>query len=369
MFAEKINKTFEEVYTVRPGKNAAGDHIFSLLLKRTYDIQPHSPAKRSERFESLIENDIYYDNGDPQWACVKYESDLAPYKIATDVVLIGKAYAPDGKPVNMLDAVIEIGENQKVVRVIGDRKCIYGNPEPLFTEPAAFRQMELRYEKAYGGWDRNSDPDMPFAYPRNPLGTGIAIKNIPEVIDGLVLPNLEDPKDLLTPERIVMGEANAWNRQPLPQGFGWFQKTWYPRCSFVGAVPGFVDIDEVMREEALGLVPQNQIALARQFKLPGFDVRFNNGASLGLSLPYLSGDETIRLKHLTPDGDFSFVLPGETPCLMMDIGLGEKELTPVLHTVCIRMEDMQVDLVWRGAHTYPGVDWLPEMKKLETAIC
>ena len=129
-----------------------------------------------------------------------------------------------------------------------------------------------------------------------------------------------------------------------------------------------MNIDEVMREETLGLVPQKQIALARQFKLPGFDIRFNNGASPGLALPYLCEDETIRLKHLTPDGDFSFMLPDETPGMMLDIGLGEKELTPVLHTVCIRMEDLQVDLVWRGAHQYPGIDWLPEMKKLEAAI-
>lgn len=368
MPAEKVKNELHEVYTVRPGKDASGEHIFSLLLKRTYDIQRNSPAKRSERSNGLIENDVYYDNGDPQWACVKYESDLAPYKIATDVILIGKAYAPHGKPVTMLDAAIEVGENKKVIRVVGDRKCIYRNPEPIFTDPVAFKEMELRYEKAYGGWDKNSDPDMPFAYPRNPLGTGIAVKNNPEVIDGLVLPNLEDPDDLLSPERIVMGKANAWNRQPMPQGFGWFQKTWYPRCSFVGSVPGFVNVDEVMREETLGLVPQKQIALARQFKLPSFDIRFNNGASLGLALPYLSGDETIRLKNLTPDGDFTFQLPEDTPRLTLNIGLGAKNLTPKLHTVCIRMEEQQVDLIWRGAHTYPGIDWLPEMKKLEAEI-
>jgi hypothetical protein len=29
---------------------------------------------------------------------------------------------------------------------------------------------------------------------------------------------------------------------------------------------------------------------------------------------------------------------------------------------------MQVDLVWRGAHEYPGVDWLPEMKRLTAQV-
>jgi hypothetical protein len=29
---------------------------------------------------------------------------------------------------------------------------------------------------------------------------------------------------------------------------------------------------------------------------------------------------------------------------------------------------MQVDLVWRGAHAYPGVDWLPEMKRMVAEV-
>ena len=59
----------------------------------------------------------------------------------------------------------------------------------------------------------------------------------------------------------------------------------------------------------------------------------------------------------------SFQLPGDTPRMMLDIGLGENQLRPVLQTVCIRLEEMQVDLIWRGAHEYPGLEWLPEMKK------
>ena len=54
--------------------------------------------------------------------------------------------------------------------------------------------------------------------------------------------------------------------------------------------------------------------------------------------------------------------------MMLDIGLGENELKPVLHTVCIRVEEIQLDMVWRGAHEYPGVDWLPEMKRIHAVI-
>jgi hypothetical protein len=354
-----------EELVILPTKNQDAKPVFSVLVKRTYTIRPGQAALRTERVRSFVHTDVYYDAGDPETSTVKFESDLAPYKLATDVVVIGKAFAPAGKPVAGLDVAVAVGNHQKVIRVTGDRRCLYRDKgPPAFTDPVAFTEMEIRYERAYGGKDERSNPGLPFHYPRNPLGTGLAMKNTRAVVDGLVLPNLEDPQDLLTPERVILGEPDRWNRQPLPQGLGWFQPSWYPRCSFVGSVPGFVAPEEVLREEALGLVPRGQVALARQLKLPSYDVRFNNGASAGLVLPFLSGSEAIRLTHLTPEGDLRFALPGDRPRILLDIGRGETELPVVLHTVCIRLEEMQVDLVWRGAQEYPGVDWLPQMRRL-----
>ncbi len=354
---------------VLPSVNEVGRPIFAVLVKRTYDVRPGEAAVRAERDLPLLQADQYYDDGDPETSTVKYESDLAPYKLATDLVVIGKAYTLKGKPMPQVEVVVEAAGRRKVIRVIGDRRCIFRQGRaPTFTEPRKFTEMEVRYDRAYGGKDLKSVPRLPFYYPRNTMGTGVAVKNLAEVVDGLALPNLEDPADLLTPDRIILGEMEQWNRMPLPQGLGWFQKTWYPRCSFVGAVPGFVNLDEPMREEALGLVPKGQIALARQFKLPSYDPRFNNGASLGLVFPFLSGGEFVRLIHLTQGGLLQLTLPQDTPRMVMDIGLGESELKPVLHTVCVRVEEMQLDLVWRGALEYPGIDWLPEMKRMNVEV-
>ncbi len=354
----------EELIIV-PGKDEAGQPIFSVLIKRTYDIRSGQAATRSESVQPLLRGDVYYDDGDPQTATVKYENDLAPFKLATDVVVIAKAHAPNAHPVSQIDVALFVDGHKKVIRVYGDRQCVYRRMlSPGFTEPKPFTEMEIRYERAYGGKDLLSKPELPFYYPRNTMGKGLALKNTREVIEGLSLPNLEDPEDLLTPDRVVLGEPENWAQQPLPQGLGWYQRTWYPRCSFVGSVPGFVQPGQVLREEQLGFAPKDQIALARQFRLPSFDVRFNNGASLGLALPYLAGGESVRLYNLAPEARLEFTLPKDKPRLMLDIGLGENELKPVLHTVCIRAEDKQVDLLWRGAHPYPGADWLPEMKKL-----
>jgi len=357
------------VYSIVQGKNDQNQPVFSVLAKRTYDIHSDGRVVRAETTRPLVKIDQYYDEGNLEWPTVKYETDLASFKVATDVVFIGKAYSPNGKPVSQLDLTVEVGTRRKTIRVTGDRRCLYRpSLPPSFSEPVLFTEMPIQYERAYGGQDWRSNPDAPFYYPRNHSGVGVALKNAKETVDGLALPNIEDPEDLLTPDRVVFDEPDRWSGQPLPDGLGWFNRSWYPRCSFTGAFPAYVDIDTVLREEPLGLVPEGQIALSRQFKLPSFDLRFHSGASRGLALPFLAGNETFRLTNLTPSGTFTFRLPGEAPSIMLDIGFGENELKPFLHTVCVRLEEKQVDLVWRGAHPYPGLDWLPEMKRLKAEV-
>jgi hypothetical protein len=358
-----------QVQAVVQGKDDKGQPVFSVLVKRTYDVHPGGRIVRAEEVRPFVQIDECYDDGEPEWTTVKHESDFAPYKLATDVVVIGKAIAPDGKPVPQLDVTVEVGNRRKTVRVTGDRHCIYRrNASPAFSEPVLFTEMPIQYDRAYGGRDALSNPGEPFYYPRNDLGAGVILKNTKETIEGLGLPNIEDPEDLLTPERVTFESPDRWSGQPLPDGLGWFQRTWYPRCSFTGAFPAYVDIDTVLREETLGLVPKGQIGLSRQFKLPAFNVRFHSGASRGLILPFLSGQEALRLTNLTPSGSLYFQLPGETPSIMLNVGLGENELKPFLHTVCVRLEEMQVDLVWRGSQPYPGLEWLPEMKKMAAEV-
>jgi hypothetical protein len=357
------------VFEVVPGTNHRHEHVFSVIVKRTYRIVADGVAERAEVDHPLRLIDHYYDDGDPEWSTVQHEYELAPYKALTDVVVIGKAYAPGGVATERTTVGVQVGDRKKLLTVTGDRRCSYReNAAPVFTEPEPFTEMEIRYERAYGGRDEKSIPEIPFQYPRNSMGAGVVLRNVKEIVEGLPLPNIEDPGDMLTPDRLFIEEADRWHLQPLPQGLGWRQRTWYPRAALLGAYPPFLDAGVVTFEEQMGLLPKNHVALAKQSRLRPMDVPFANGASFGLAFSRLNGSETITLGRLTPEGVLKFSLPGDTPKIGLDLGQGMKPLEPALHTVSIRPDDLELDLIWRGAQVYPGYDWLPNVSKLEALV-
>ncbi len=352
---------------VLPGQTPAGEPVLSVLLKRTYAVVPGGVCARAAADRKLVPGDVHY--GDPMNSSVRFESDFVPYKLATDVVLNGTVHAPGGAPAGMLTASLVVGRVRKDLLVVGDRVARYREGgAPAFTEPEPFTTMELRYERAYGGIDIYSDPKVPCAYGRNHLGRGFAVANVPRAVEGLALPNFEDPADPLTPDRLTIGHFVHWERQPMPQGYGWFSKYWRPRALLAGVMPADRAAERELRAAYRTLVPASQLAMYDQTGLPDMDFRFFNGASPGLALPYLAGDEVVGARHLTPDGTVWFRLPGDRPRVALDLGAGPQEAPAVLHTVMIRLDDREVDLVWRAAVPYAGPDWLPEMRRCEVTV-
>ena len=211
---------------VLPGQTPEGAYILSVLLKRTYDIVPNGTCSRAETDKPLFTGDVPW--GDPLNSTVRFESDFVPFKPATDVVLNGTAYAPDGRPTKSCLVSLQVENVHKQVLVIGDRvaRFVKGGV-PGFTDPIPFVTMELRYERAYGGIDVYSDKTTSYPYPRNLLGRGFVVANSERAIDKLALPNLEDPATSLAPERLCVEDYRRWEQQPFPAGLGWFPK---PGC-------------------------------------------------------------------------------------------------------------------------------------------
>jgi hypothetical protein len=197
----------------------------------------------------------------------------------------------------------------------------------------------------------------PWRYPRNRAGRGYIVEEHPESIEAVELPNLEDPADLLTPERLVLGDPWYWPIQPLPASLDWLEYGAFPRLGWFGQTPewedealaayldAFAEVRFGYADRRIFLHEPNMLELAEYF-----DRRALNGASLGLRFPYLNGNEAIELTHLHPEAPtWTLRLPGERPTLWVDDRSGGlDELRARLYTVQIEPDEGRVSVVWAG---------------------
>ena len=352
---------------VLPGQSPEGAYILSVLLKRTFEIQPGRVCQPAPSDRPLIPADVFWDA--PMNSAVRFETDFIPFKPGTDVVLNGSVHAPGGVPTSSCSATLSVAGRSRSIAVIGDRNAVFtAGAAPRFTDPVPFSTMQLRYERAYGGTDVYSDPAAALAYPRNPLGRGFVVKNIARALDGLALPNFEDPAALLTPDQLCLEDYQQWATRPQPAGFGWVPKTWLPRAQLVGVMPRDRAVEQELRKTYAQLLPaeQRQAYLDNGFR--DMDFAFFNGASPGFVFPSLANGETVVIENLAAEGQLVFRLPQQTPRLGLDIGSGQELPEVALHTVMIDLDAWLVDLVWRAAVPYRGPDWLPKMHKMEVLV-
>jgi hypothetical protein len=316
---EVLNKTpfaFEALYLV--------DEEFRPLIvpvvKATFSIGRDGRCVRAEEQIPLNVGGEYWGK-DPETSSFKYEPEVAFAKPATDVVLIGHAYA-GRSGTKELRISLNVGPISKDVNVFGDRIWSKSLGMVSMTNPLPFEKIPLIYERAFGGWDRSQpDPTKHTYEPRNPVGTGFVGAGGFE--KELRLPNIEDPR---TPIRSL-------NDRPAPAGFGFVSPHWQPRAALAGTY------DEAWQKTRSPLLPKD------------FDRRHLNAASAGLVMPkYLRGDEPISAVGVTPEGTLSFNLPGvPPPTVKIALVDGEdKELVLDLDTVIIEPDDRRVLLLWRG---------------------
>lgn len=351
---------------VLPGQAPDGTYIMSILLKRTYDILADGECALAEADRPLLPADVHWD--EPMNSSVRYESDFVPYKLAVDVVVNGTVYAPGGEPTRMCSASVQLGGRRKVISVMGDRETHYSGGRLMFTDAEPFMTMDLRYERSYGGTDVFSDPKVPYPYPRNPLGKGFVIRDSPDTVEGLSLPNFEDPGNPLTPDQLCLGEYRMWESRPFPAGFGWVPKTWMQRGQLAGVMPADRATEQELRRAYADLLTPEQREPYLKHGIRDMDFRFFNGAAPGLAMERVRPGERVTTHNLCPEGELSFNLPTDSPRLGLDIGRGIEEPAVALHTVMIRLDERQVDLVWRGAVPYEGPEWLPKMRKMNVFV-
>ncbi len=308
-----------------PVMGPGDEPILSIVLKGTFAIEPDQPGRPAEEQEPIAFAPELSET--ERGALPVRDDDLAPFKPRTDVLLIGRAHAPGGKPAAEFDVRLRVGSVNKTVRVFGERRWEAGRlgGEPKIGPPAPFREVELGYALAFGGMDTVRGG----AFTPNPVGIGFLAEGTKRKdVVGARLPRLEDPAHLVT----------RWKDRPGPAAFGCLARGWEPRARHLGTW------DERWKRERSPLPPAD------------FSYDFHQSVAADQQVEgYLRGDEPFQLVHATPAGRLAGRLPGVRPVVgvVPSAGTVARPVRMVLDTLVLLPEDSRMLLVWRGCHPIP----------------
>jgi hypothetical protein len=272
------------------------------IVKATFELAEGflelAPRDRARKIRAA---DLPWQKDKPE--SLAYPGDVCVRKPGTDVVFVGKAHSPGGRPAPSFDARLEVGPLAKSISVFGRR--LWLDRGSGLTEPAPTDAVEVRYDLAWGGRDE-SDPAALVEESRNPVGRGVV--RDPGALTHAPAPQIEDPSELITSVRTA----------PAPAGLGPIGRGWSPRRAYAGTY------DETWRTERAPLLPDD------------FDDRHHQCASPGLvAARPLRGGEEVRLLNLTAGGGaVNFALPRVSPEIEIRVKGREPALfSPHLDTV------------------------------------
>jgi hypothetical protein len=312
-----VNQTPFQASTILALDRDAAETL-AVVVKAPYDVGRGRPQP-SEKPDPIVGADEY--TGEPGRSGVRWASDRPLRKAATDVVLVGHAWAdrPDCRQVYV---GLRVGPITKVVRVFGDRAWITAGGTSA-TRPARFEKVPLVWERAFGGVDATAGESVA----ENPVGVGFRGKRSKLEFDGQRLPNLEDPRNpLKSPDDRV-----------APAGFGFVAPNWQPRLRYAGTY------DDGWLATRAPLLPQD------------YDERFQQVAPADQVLPgYLRGGEPVEVQNATPSGRLSFALPALRLVSEVQISGDVAPLGMVIDTVVIDGDRERVLLTWRGSMRIHG---------------
>ncbi len=285
----------------------------TLIAKGTFQLRPKGTAQLADRQEPLSGNRHETDNT-RRSLCAS--SDFVPYKPKVDLLLTGHCHAQGQKGLSRCSASFGVGEWKKSVLVFGDRvweKSPEGNrPSP----PEAFKKIALRYENSFGG------PH----FEENPIGTGHLPETPADSSLQVLLPNIENPNELIT----------TIQDHPTPAGFGPLGP-WTPARKNRQGI-----YDEVWKREHWPWLPLD------------FDWSYFNAAPPDQQLDTsLKGNEKLLLENMHPDiSTYISRLPGlRLRWFLKEILDGVtkfREVEMKIDTLHVNMDREELTLVWRG---------------------
>jgi hypothetical protein len=322
-----VNQTPFPVHAM-PGIGPNDEPVMTIVLKGTFELMPGECARPAAEIMPIAFGDELIET--PRGMLPLWDLDLAPFKPRADVLLIGMAHAPRGKPCGELDVRMQVGRVDRTVRVFGKRRweqgLLGGDPRPGAPEP--FREAEISSACAYGG----ADTKRGAVFLDNPIGIGfIADKAKHGDVEGRELPRVEDPAHLVA----------RWKDRPSPVGFGCVGRGWPSRVRHLGTY------DERWEQERSPLPPRD------------FSFEFFQAAPRDQQVKdFLEGSEPFRLEHATPAGCLEGRLPDVRPGVGVrrPCGTSVRPVEMRLDTLVLMPERMIMLLVWRGLCSIPSAE-------------
>ncbi len=345
-----------------------GQDSLALLVKQTLVIGEDGRCEPTEPAEPIFDDSYPYEELEaPHVSPPRCDNDHFAFKRAADLIVQGNAQTY-GTPLR--ETVVEVGLRgfARQIRVFGDRFCsVTAGGRLTFTDPELFETMPIRYDRAYGGFDRiglerrgdwladsfrdvrpewGLDANTPFHYPRNPAGKGFLVSADRDSAEGVPAPNLDFPFDPVTPERMAVGDPLRWPTAPVPASFDWQHQAWFPRIAHLGVVPehasGSVFQEVEWRWCSAGILSQDSILQLH------YDPGFLQAASAGLVVADLGPGERLRFRNLFPQRpEMEIHLPGLVPRVTLyPKWRGPLPTTPHLNSLVVRPDEGLAVLVW-----------------------
>lgn len=230
----------------------------TFVAKATFVLAPGESPLSSRSQEDVYEHDGHWDD-DPTKS-LTVAGDLAPFKRRPEVVIVGHAHAPDGKRIASLVTRLAMSTIDKAIEVRGDQSFMR---DGALTDPAPFKRMPLRWERAAGGPDTS-----------NPVGVPTGTEARFDSWGRCALPNL-----------VPVGQVSQSVHDPVePIGYGPIAPTWPPRLARLhGSVPAF-------RHDRWSASPLPE----------NFDAAYFNSAPRDQQLAVFDGTESLLLENLHP---------------------------------------------------------------------
>lgn len=316
---ELINATkMQAGYTM--GIEPSARELLVVVVKGTFHLPEAGETPRLlEEQAPLVMADTF--TGKPGFSAPVYEADFAPRKPRCDILLLGSAYAPGGKPCERVNVGFKVGSLQKGFSVVGPRVWLAsmllmrpGKPQPFVTQA-------ISYDTAFGGVDdKHEDANKHAAFMKNPIGKGYHkhLKN--KWLDGAPMPNTEQFNTPIT----------APNNAYVPQSFGPVGRGWEPRSGYGGTY------DQHWIDEIFPFLP------------PDFDDQYYQAAPQDQQTNFLQGGEEVILGNLTPSGRVHFRLPViDVPIYFFPRKGDCIEQQAVIDTVVLEPDLKRFTMTWR----------------------